>query len=277
MRSLLTLFCCILFSLGHGQYYFNDMVSTQAGNEQYKLLRTQKIKKIKATSFEADNSVTDGFLLEEEISIDGKRITLSTATSGGKATVTNRAYELGKLKRTQSSGNHIETKTEYSYNDKGLLQKLLFTTSDTAQKAVSTEAHEWYYDAAGQPVSMLKIRDGQDTMRVELVKDEQGQVVEEHWKKKNRDLETYYYYYDANKRLTDIVRYNAKLKKLFPDYLYEYDDKGHIAQMTQVSMSSSSYTVWKYTYNEKGLKVKEEGFDKQKHLVGRIEYTYENN
>lgn len=275
MRSLLVLFCCMLLSSGYSQYYFNDIVSTQTGNDQYKLLRTNKVKKIKATSFESDNSITEGFLLEEEISMDGKRITLNTATSGGSSSVTNRLYELSKLKRTQTSSNRIDIKTDYTYNDKGLVQKLLFTTTDTAMKAISTELHEWMYNAAGQPEAMLRIKNGTDTTRIELIKDENGLIVEEKWKKKNRNVETYYYYYDSKNRLTDIVRYNPRLKKLVPDFLYEYDDKGRPTQVTQISMSSASYLVWKYSYNEKGLKTREEGYDKAKKLVGRIEYTYE--
>lgn len=275
MRLFLSFICTILITNGYSQYYFNDMVSTQLSNDQYKLLRTNKIRKIKAISYEADNSATEGFALEEEISMDGKKIILSTALSGGKSSVTTRTYELGKLKRTLSGSNGIENKTEYSYTDKGQIQKILFTTTDTAMKSVSTEAHEWNYNDAGQPVSMLKIKNRADTTLVELIKDEQGLVIEEHWKKKNRNLESYYYYYDQKNLLTDIVRYNARLKKLLPDYQYEYDANGKISQMTQVSMSSSSYIIWKYSYNEKGLKQKETGFDKEKKLAGRIEYTYE--
>ena len=275
MRSLLTLLCFFVLSGSYGQYYFNDIVSTQLSNDQYKLLRASKVKKIKAASFEADNTVTEGFTLEEEISMDGKRIILSTATSSGKSSVTNRFYELNKLKRTQSNNNGIENKTEYTYSDKGLVQKIVFTTTDTAMKSVVVEAHEWVYNDAGQAISMLKIKNKTDTTLIELIKDEQGLVAEEHWKKKNRNLETYYYYYDNNKQLTDIVRYNARLKKLLPDFQYEYDANGRVSQMVQVSMSSSSYFTWKYTYNEKGLKQKEAGFDKDKKMVGRIEYTYE--
>lgn len=275
MRTLLTLACVFVFTCCYSQYYFNDIVSTQLSNDQYKLLRSNKVKKIKATSFEADNTVTEGFSLEEEISMDGKRIILSTATSAGNSSVTNRFYELSKLKRTQSTNHGIDTKTEYTYSDKGLLQKLFFTTTDTAMKAVSTEAHEWAYNEAGQPVSMLKIKNKTDTTQVELIKDEQGLIVEEHWKKKNRTIETYYYYYDANKQLTDIVRYNAKLKKLLPDFQYEYDANGRVSQVIQVSMGSSSYFTWRYTYNEKGLKQKEVGYDKEKKMIGRIEYTYD--
>ena len=276
MRSLLTVISFLVFSNSYCQYYFNDIVSTQVSNDQYKLLRTHKVKKIKATSFEADNSITDGFLLEEEISMDGKRSTLNTTITGGKQSVTNRMYELNRLKRTQTNSNKIDIRTDYTYTEKGQLQKILFTTTDTAQKTVSTEAHEWQYDEKGQPQSMLRIKNKVDTTIIELMKDEQGLIVEEHWKKKNRTLETYYYYYDAKSHLTDIVRFNNRLKKLFPDYLYEYDANGRVSQMTQLSVSSSSYIVWKYTYNEKGLKQSEAGFDKEKKLVGRIQYLYEN-
>lgn len=275
MRLLLTLVCFSLLSNSYGQYYFNDIVSTQVSNDQYRLLRVNKIKKIKATSFEADNSITEGFLLEEEISMDGKRITLNTALTGGKQSITNRVYELGKLKRTQTNSNKIDSRTDYTYTEKGYLQKLLFTTTDTAQKSTSTETHEWQYNETGQPQSMLRIKNKADTTLIELIKDEQGLIAEEHWKKKNRTLETYYYYYDANNRLTDLVRYNARLKKLLPDYMYEYDANNRVSQMTQVSIMGSSYIIWKYSYNEKGLKQKETGFDKERKLVGRMEYTYE--
>ena len=275
MRSLLTLTFIFLFTSGYSQYYFNDMITTQLSNDQYKLLRTHKIKKIKATGYDADNTVTEGFALEEEISMDGKRIILTTATAAGKSSVTNHFYELNKLKRTQSVYNGIDNKTEYTYNDKGQPQKIVFTTTDTAMKTTLVEAHEWLYNEGGQPQSMLKIKNKTDTTFIELIKDEQGLTVEERWKKKNRIIETYYYYYDANKQLTDIVRFNTRLKKLLPDFQYEYDANGRVSQMTQVAMSTASYLTWKYTYNEKGLKQTETGFDKQKRIIGKIEYTYE--
>ncbi len=275
MKFVLSFVSILFLANGYGQYYYNDIMATQATNEQYKLLRANKIHKVKATSYEPDNSVAEGFSLVEDISLDGKRIILNAGTSGGKKESTNNYYDLNRLKRTQSVSNGIDSRTEYSYTDKGFLQKILFTTTDTAMKAGSTETHEWSYNDAGQPVSMLKIKNRTDTIQVELIKDEQGLIIEERWKKKNRGIETYYYYYDDKKQLTDIVRFNARLKKFLPDYLYEYDANGRVSQMTQVSASSASYIVWKYTYNEKGFKAEETGFDKQRTLVGKMVYTYE--
>lgn len=268
---LLILFC----SNSYGQYYFNDLVSTQNSSEQYKLLRSKHIKKITVTSYEPDNTVTEGFGVEENISPDGKKIIQNTALSNGQSSVTTRFYDMGRLSRTQAVNKGIDNKTNYTYTDKGLIQQIIFTTTDTAMKTVLVEAHQWMYDGNGKPVSMLKIKNKTDTMAIELIKDEQGLVIEEHWKRKNRVIETYYYYYDQSGHLTDIVRYNARLKKLLPDFQYEYDANGRVSRMIQVSMSSASYFVWKYTYNDKGLKQTEMGYDKQKQLVGRLEYSYE--
>ncbi|TAE19514.1 MAG: hypothetical protein EAY72_00235, partial [Bacteroidetes bacterium] len=74
--------------------------------------------------------------------------------------------------------------------------------------------------------------------------------------------------------LTDIVRYNNKAKKLLPDFLYEYDATGQLVQTTQVLTGSNNYFIWKYSYQENGLKLKEECFDKQGLLVGYVTYSY---
>lgn len=274
MKRLLTISLLACFSSGYGQYYFNDLISIQMGNEQYRMLRAQRIRQISATSFEADNTVTDGFKLEEEISLDGKRIQLRTAIASGHTSVTDRFYELSKIRRTQTYSNGIGNKTAYTYTPNGLIQSIAITTTDSAMKSTDIELHEWNYDDKGLPVSMWLIKNRTDSTLIELKKDEKGLVIEEDWKKNKRTKETYYYYYDAANHLTDIVRYNARLKKLIPDFQYEYDSTGKVTQMIQISMGSASYFIWKYQYNENGLKAQESGYDKEKKLAGKIVYTY---
>jgi YD repeat-containing protein len=275
MKIILVFIACFAALDGYSQYFFNDIVSTQTSNDQYKLLRSGRIKKLTGTSYEPDNTVSEGFLLEEDISMDGKRITVNTGISGGKPGTTTYTYELSKLRRSRSYSNGIENRTEYIYNDKGRIQQISLITTDTAMKYTSTEVHEWTYTAAGEPASMLRIKDKTDSTQVVFVRDEKGLIAEEHWKKKGRDIETYYYYYDDAGRLTDIVRYNTRLRKLVPDFQYEYDVHNRIIRMTQISLGSASYFVWKYTYDERGLKLSETAYDKEKKIAGRIEYTYE--
>ena len=45
--------------------------------------------------------------------------------------------------------------------------------------------------------------------------------------------------------------------------------------MVNVQGGGIDYLTWQYTYNEKGLKAKETCSNKQKQLIGRVEYQYE--
>jgi YD repeat-containing protein len=274
MRFISALVGLFFFSIANGQYYYNDILATQQSQQQYQLLRTNKVKKMVATSFEEDHTATEGFKLEQELTTDGKKLITRTANISGKTSEVTSFFELGKLKKTQSYSNGIENKMEFAYDEKGIIKLFTLTTIDTSMNYQSIETREWQINAAGQYTSILKIKNKTDSSSASLVYDELGNLVEEHWKKKNREIETYYYYYNAAKQLTDIVRYNTRLKKLIPDYQYEYNEKGKPIQMTQLA-ASGKYFVWKYGYNEKGLKISETCTDNKKAIVGTIEYKYE--
>ena len=274
MKILLALSAVLFSGVGYGQYYFNDIVATQQGNQNYQILRTNKVKKVIATSFEQDNTPTEGFLLSQTLSIDGKKLVTQSGTISGKKNQVTSFFELGKLKKTQSFSNGIDNKMEYAYNEKGQLKQLILNSGDTSVKYKSNETREWKYLANGQLLSVLKIKNNADTTEALLVLDEKGNVVEEHWKKKQKEIDTYYYYYNTANQLTDIVQYNTRLKKLVPVYVFEYDTNGSLQQMTQLSLGGK-YLVWKYSYNNKGLKLMETCFDQENKILGKITYQYE--
>ena len=84
-----------------------------------------------------------------------------------------------------------------------------------------------------------------------------------------------YYYYDDRNRLTDIVRFHYKANRLLPDYLFEYDDNDRVIQkITTTSGQHIGYLIWRYLFDEKGLKRKEALFNKEKQPQGRIDYSY---
>ena len=59
--------------------------------------------------------------------------------------------------------------------------------------------------------------------------------------------------------------------------MYEYDSLGKIKKMIQVLAGGSNYNSWIYYYNTTSqLKEKEVCYDKQKQLLGSIEYLYNN-
>lgn len=273
MKAMYTIVLICLSGFASAQYYFNDIISIRQGNDQYKVWRAQKIAAIKTISYEPDNSVTDGFSVTQEISRDGKKVTITTLTNN-RTSVTINSYDLGVLKRTQSNNKNISNKTDYTYDTQGRISKVHLSTIDTFMNSTISEVHEWTYDEYGAPASMLKIKNQHDTVTVQFIKDEKGNISEERWRKNGRTIESYYYYYNANRQLTDIVRYNSKLKKLLPDFVYEYNAANQPTQMTQFSLGSNNYFVWKYKYNDKGLKTEEICSDKSKLQVGRIEYQY---
>lgn len=274
MRFISVFIGILICSFASGQYYYNDILATQQSQQQYQLLRATKVKKMQAISYEEDRTATEGFKLEQELSNDGKKLVTRTANISGKTSEVSSFFELGKLKKTQSYSNGIENKMEYGYDEKGQIKLFTLTTLDTSMNYKSVETREWHSNAAGQYTDVLKIKNKSDSSIANFVYDENGNLVEEHWKKKNKEIETYYYYYNNAKQLTDIVRFNTRLKKLIPDYQYEYDDRGRPIQMTQLA-ANGKYFIWKYGYNDKGLKISEQCIDNKKIVIGTIEYKYE--
>jgi len=275
-RLFLLLLIAILSHSGFSQHYYNDIISNQNANENYKALKNAGVKQVKGTSFEADNSRTDNFALQQEFSRNKTILTTTATNTNNITTITTGYYQNDRIVRTSDSlsslGNVITT-VEYRYDASGNLSNITTTSVDQDHDGTTSEEHLWYYKAGGKPDFMLKIKNKTDTVRVEFTLDEKGNVTEENWRYRNRLINTYYYYYNDNNQLTDVVRYNTKAKKLLPDYMLEYTN-GRLAQLTQIISGTTNYLVWRYTYNDKGLKQADQLLDKNKQLVGRIEYSY---
>ncbi len=256
------------------QYYFNDIVARQQASDYHAILEKQGVTKVTARAFERGNRPAEDFVLEQTLS-NGASLVTTTSNTQGKPTVTRTEYNNGRLYKTTESALNVLTETSYSYGANGLLQELTIASTDTFMQAKSVERHLWYYNEAGNPSRMLKIKDGVDSTVVTFVYDEKGNVAEEKWMRKGRNTETYYYYYNTDKRLTDIVRFNYKAQRMLPDFIYEYDDKGRVTKLTQIPSGSSSYLIWTYTYNDRGLKETETCTTKFREPLILIRYRYE--
>ena len=169
----------------------------------------------------------------------------------------------------------VESTTLYSYNEAGLPTLIQSTTKDTFLSSITGEAHQYFYKQDGSPDYAYIIRNQSDTVRVNFTTDNQKSVLEETWTRRNKEIEKYYYYYNDKQQLTDIVRFNSKSNKLLPDFVYTYNEAGNVIQMIQVPRTGNNYITWKYIYNEKGLKITENCFNKEKQLLGTVGYSYE--
>ncbi|HEX8331156.1 MAG TPA: hypothetical protein VF622_00970 [Segetibacter sp.] len=276
MKKLFTIGVLLLIvSQSIGQYYYSDIIGTQQTNQQYKTLIAHQLKKISATSYEGNNQPTSDFLLDQVIDNNKQQvITRSKSPTNGESYFIS-TYLHNKLSKTVDSSNSAINTVQYQYEKDGKIKSISSINKDFDGTLRSNEVHTWFYNTAGQPEKMLRIKNNLDTTYVSFTYDEAGNIAEETWRRKNRVQETYYYYYNPKNQLTDIVRYSKKAKRMLPDFILEYDEKGRVMQMTQTQSASANYLVWRYVYNTNGLKEKEMVYNKQKEFLGRIEYSYQ--
>lgn len=258
------------------QYYQKDILSTKQTMEQIKLYKANKVRKVVLQSFEATGEPVEQFICFQEITPAYNIIKTYTQTIATMQSVLVSQFNTkGQLIRSADSSNTTLNVSTYVYDAAGRLAVVENTSQAYAYKTKETVRHEYKYDTTGFPVSMLRIKNGTDTSFVQFKPDEKGNVGEEHLTGRGKQPQTWYYYYDDKNRLTDVVRYNERAKRLLPDYMYEYNEQSLLTQMISVQSGSSDYVTWRYQYNEQGLKIKESCFSKQKQLMGYVMYRYE--
>lgn len=274
MKYTFSVFLVLCFCfVSKAQFYYFDIIGTKQTNQLYKQLKSSGYSKITGISYNGSEPSKD-FVLEQTISKNGS-ITTKSASVGSSESYFIGYYQDNKIIRSVDSGKNATNIIVYTYDNTGKVITVNSTSTDFDGTYTNTESHLWSYNEKGQPERMFKIKNNLDTTLVTFTYDEDDNVAEEKWSKNNRAVETYYYYYSPSKQLTDIVRYSRKAKAMLPDYIFEYDSKNQLSQMTQVQAGSANYLIWRYAYNDMGLKVREVAYNKEKELMGRIEYSYQ--
>ncbi|MBD0286638.1 MAG: hypothetical protein ICV79_14595 [Flavisolibacter sp.] len=272
-----TLFIALLTSIGlptFAQYYYKDIIGTKETEMMINAYRNNKVTRVVLNSYDADGTKSDDFFVEQVYAPATQ--TLRTITRSG---VTDESILIsiinakGQVIKTVDSSEALISTTFYNYNDDDLLTSVVISSSDTNRTVMQQEEHRWEYDN-GKINRMLRIKNGTDTTYVQFKLDEKGNIVEEQSLHKGVKSDPVYYYYDAQNRLTDIVRYNNKVRRLLPEYMFEYSPANQVIQKITVPANSSDYLIWRYQYDARGLKVKEAVYNKQKQLTGKIEYQY---
>jgi len=276
MKNIVLAALLISSALTQAQYYYKDIIGTAETNHQLKLYIATNVQSVVLKSFEPDGSVSDNFQVEQLLDKNAK--TLKTISHSG---VTDESVLLSffddssrVIKTMDTSGTSFNA-AAYTYNGAGKLLSLKSFSGDTLKTGSETEDHQWTYNGKGQPVQMLRIINNTDTTVIKFQTDDNGNIIQETPYKKGKSGDPVYYYYDGKNQVTDIVRYNYKLKKLLPDYMFEYSDAGQVIQkITVPSNKAAQYLIWRYQYDSKGLKAREACFNKDKQLTGKIEYAY---
>jgi YD repeat-containing protein len=276
MKSLLL--AAILFTglSSSAQYYYKDIVGTKESSELLKSYMKNKVSRVALSSFDADNTKSDNLFVQQEFTPKERVLKTTTATGGDNqnaSTVFTYADENANITRTVDSSGVVVNTTTYGYDASGNLQLVTINSSDTTIS--ESEQHFWQWEN-GKPSTMLRVKNKRDTTYVSFKLDENGNVSEERETHKKLTSKPYFYYYNDNNQLTDIVRYNERAKQLLPEYMFEYSSSNQVIQKITVPTNNSDYLIWRYQYNPQGLKVKEVVYSKQdkKTPMGKIEYQY---
>jgi YD repeat-containing protein len=255
------------------QYFYKDIWSNNALIKEFAILKDQKLKTITIKSFEDDGQPSDGFFCEKKINrnfTQSQMISKSYIT-GESLLVSDYNAEGRPVKTTDNTPTTAST-TQYEYDSRGRLSKVLTVTGADDDSGKITEVHEYIYD--GNSVQkMLRKKNNQLIATIHFVNDSSGNVTEEDVDGNSADKK-YFYYYDDKGMLTDVVHFNELAKRLLPNYMFEYDATGHPVQMISTEEGGNNYFTWRYSYYENGLRETEKCFSKEKRLLGTIEYQY---
>ncbi len=276
MKNILGSFFILISSVtSHSQYYYKDIIGTREINQTIKLYLSNKVLSAEAIGFNGDGLKNSDFS-ETHTFLAGNNL-LKIATRD-KTIITNEYYRFDSkgllINMTDTSSSLVST-TSYAYGERENPVLIKNTVTDGDDSIYTNEVHQWFYNGQGKPLRMLKISNNTDTTEVRFTLDEKGNVIEELPFIKKVSGEKTFYYYDDNHRLTDIVRFNTKARRLLPDYMFEYTEQNQVSQkITTLSMMDLGYLIWRYVYDDKGLKTKEASFNKDKVMTGKIEYSY---
>jgi hypothetical protein len=283
LLSLATLFCSFFL---HAQYYYNDIIVTQDLNRQMQTYVANKVKMVTATGYTPQGTKATDFAEVQAIIENGKTLKISRNSELTYSSFYQRYDEQNRLISIIDTTQGVRSNTTYEYNVGGRITVIQNTVKDTASDIDMVELHKWIYNKDGKVEKMWRTINGADSLEIRFFPDEKGNPGEERTFRNGYETDMLYYYFDERNRLTDIVRYDKKVKKLVPDFIFTYDESDRIIQKITSAPSENfgvggygkvvwvKYMIWRFIYNAQGLKTKEALFDKDQQLTGKIEYSY---
>ncbi len=272
MRTYITIFLLLLQGTVRAQYYYQDIYNTDRTAATMAQFKANKVSFQHVKTLDANQQTDNDFICVRGANPTFRQLRAVTQSrSSGRSVLTSTFAASGRLTRTiDSSVNSIST-MQYRYTPSGELAEIEAVARGREDKFRSTEKRRYEYDSAGRLQRLVITKGGPDSTVVLFKTDSSGRVTEEAAPGRQR----VYYNYNAQGRLTDVLRYHPSRKRMLPDYSFEYDAQGRLAQMTVVNLQTGDYLIWQYRYDEKGLPERENCYGKGKELLGMVRYTYE--
>lgn len=274
MKALLSIVAVLIALSSSAQYYYKDIVGTKESADLIGRYRKNNVQTVEMKSYTINNTPIESLSVQQQFLPAANMLLTITRTDYLSPSYLRTFFnEEGRVVKTTDSTAGIVNTTVYTYNQLGALSTITTLFGDSLA-SVKKDEHQWQYDAQNRVSKMLRIRNEKDTSIVFFKLDDAGNVIEEQETRRMVKEEPFYYYYDAKNRLTDIVRFNKKAGRLLPEQMFDYAVSNNLIQRTTVAPNTDNYLIWRYRFNDKGLKTREEIFNKQKELTGKVEYSY---
>lgn len=274
MRFYILLAFTIFFSsTSSGQYYYYDILNNQKLNEEYKQTVSSGFQRVVTESFESDNSPSEGFFCEKRFNPGYAESLLVTQSNSTDQSKLQTFYQNNRVAKTISTTASSTNTTSFGYNTAGQLQLISSVTEGNDGSATFSEEKSYTYSDDGT-LCLLKIsRNNHPVATIAFKSDSAGNIIEEN-PVEGAGERKYYYYYDEQNRLTDVVHFNERVQKLLPDFIFVYDNSGKVIQMTAVAENDKDYSIWRFSYTTGGLPEIQKCFSKNKKLLGTIQFEY---
>lgn len=271
---LVSLFLAVS-AVSKAQYYYNDVLSNRKTNGEYNKLKDAKFRQVDLESFEDDDSPSQGFFCQKKMNNDfSESVMISKSNFTGQSEL-HSWYQNGRVIKTVNTTPEATNTTEFGYDGKGNLVSVSVASSDNGDSVSFAEKRIYEYDSSGKLAAMKRWKNGKLFSSFLFKKDDNGNVIEEAPQPGSTDRK-YFYYYDSQNRLTDVVHFNERVQKLLPDYMFQYNEGRRVEpkQMLSVDESGRNYFTWKYAYTSEGLPEIQKCYSKEKRLLGTIQYEY---
>lgn len=275
MKALFAAAVALLSLSSSAQYYYKDIIGIKESSDMIAAYRKNGVKTVALKSFTINNTPLANLAVQQEFSPAVQTLQTITKTDYMPTSYLTTYFDANGrvIKTTDSIADGYVNTSVYTYNGSGQLVSILTSNGDP-QATLKSDEHIWQYDAQNRISRMLRVKNKKDTSIVNIKLDNAGNVIEEQETVRFLKEEPWYYYYDEQNRLTDIVRFNKKAARLLPEQMFEYSASNQLIQRTTIPQGSSEYLIWRYRFDKNGLKAKEEIFNRQKELTGKVEYMY---
>lgn len=270
----------LLFISTQAQYYYSDLIATELLENKQSLYRQGRVKRINETAILPNGERQVDYRQWSTISAAGDTLQQIRVEPDGSIRTTFIYDRGGKLKELSETQPTRLAYTTYARTENGQIRSIAHSLQDNMMDLKTRETHVWEYDNKGKPFRMWRMVEqpdqNVDSAEVKFILDSSGQVAEERVFKKGKEFDFFYYYYNEQGQITDIVRYHPKWKKLLPDQLFEYGTDGKLLQRMQLTGNRElAYLVWRYSYESGGMVKEESLYNNQKQPTGSIRFSYE--